>query len=673
MAALALFAEDSVFAQNAPEEGLPLRKISLFSSGVGYFEHSGDIQDNGEIVLPFNLGSVNDALKSLVIQDSGSGDKVPSILYPSETTLERTLKSLSIDLSGNPGAAQILASLKGAELELKVPAVIRGRVLGIEYRPVTQNTRNAGENIQEPWLSVLTPQGIQMLALREISSFSFTDPAIQADLVRALDLIMNSRGSNTRNLTALLPGSGRRGVNISYIIPSPVWKVSYRLDLAQSQPVFQGWAIVDNDSDADWNNVELSLVTGRPVSFIQNLYAPYYLSRPVLPLSIAGIAQARSYDSGYESDESLDYAERAAPAMALEESASPRFRAAAPALAASAARPNAPVNAALGQAAGDQFSFTLKMPVSLPRQQSAMLPLIGGTIRAEKVLVLSGAQAMRGGQIHPAISAELTNTTGMKLPAGPITVFDGGTYGGDSLIEFFPENEKRLISYGDDLSVIAWASLAETRAVSAVTVADGIMTITRRISYIWNYQVRNVSRDARTLIIEHPVTGGTTLRAGQNFSERTDSLYRFRMPLPANGELAYTVTEETPAAERIVLSRFSIDNYLSYTSNQEIPRSVRDAFLRAVELKRAVENAQTTLTSLEERRTRLTGEQDRVRRNLEAVGTQTQQGMDYLRRMTEMDRELDSLSSRIETAQTDLRNRQNAYDQYIASLSLGSN
>ncbi|MDR1211833.1 MAG: hypothetical protein LBK40_06345, partial [Spirochaetaceae bacterium] len=328
-----------------------------------------------------------------------------------------------------------------------------------------------------------------------------------------------------------------------------------------------------------------------------------------------------------------------------------------------------PVSAATAQAAGDQFSFTIKMPVSLPRQQSAMLPLVGGTISAEKVLVLSGAQAMRG-QVHPAISAELTNTTGMKLPAGPITVFDGGTYGGDSLIEFFPEHEKRLISYGDDLSVIATASLSETRVVSAVTVAQGVMTITRRISYIWNYLVKNASGDDRTLIIEHPITGGTTLRAGQNFSERTDSLYRFRMPLPSGRELAYTVTEESPAAERIALARFSVDNYLSYTSNREIPQNVRDALLRAMELKRGAESALTALADLEGRRARLAEEQDRVRRNLEAVGNQTQQGMDYLRRMTETDRELDSLASRIEAAQTQVRDSQNAYDQYVASLSL---
>jgi hypothetical protein len=448
-----------------------------------------------------------------------------------------------------------------------------------------------------------------------------------------------------------------------------VWKVSYRLDLDGAQPRFQGWAIVDNDSDTDWNNVEISLVTGRPVSFIQNLYPPYYLSRPVLPLAIAGLAEARTYDSGYGAE-----ADAAREKLMMEEASEVpaplnRARSAAAGLSFSEASAAPAAQGALAQAAGDQFSFTLREPVSLPRQQSAMLPLVGGTIRAEKVLVLSGSLAARG-LVHPAISAELTNTTGMKLPAGPITVFDGGTYGGDSLMAFFPENEKRLISYGEDLSVTASALFSDTRTISAVTVAGGVMTITRKLSYIRTYHVRNASGDAKTLIIEHPITGGTTLRDGQSFAERTDTLYRFRNTLTPNGDLEFTVVEEAPIAERVVLSRFTLDSYLSYTSNQEIPRPVQDALRRAVELKGRAEDAKSALSELEARRTALAGEQDRIRRNLEAAGSQTQQGMEYLRRMTEMDREFDSLASRIEAAQIQVRDTQNAYDQYLASLSL---
>ncbi|MDR3123711.1 MAG: DUF4139 domain-containing protein, partial [Treponema sp.] len=255
-------------SQSGPDAAIPLRKISLFSSGVAYFEYEGEVSGAADISLPFNRNAVNDALKSLVINDSGSAS--PSVRYDSEQTLYRTLRSLTIDLSGNPGAAEILQSLRGAELQVNIPYAVTGRILGVEYRRVSEAGVYGGPPIQEAWLSLATDQGIRVMAVKDIPSFSFTDPRINGDLQRALDLLLDSREAETRLLTVSLPGDGRRAVSLSYVIPAPVWKVSYRLDLQAEKPLLQGWAIVDNDGDTDWTDVELSLVTGRPVSFAQN-------------------------------------------------------------------------------------------------------------------------------------------------------------------------------------------------------------------------------------------------------------------------------------------------------------------------------------------------------------------------------------------------------------------
>ena len=42
----------------------------------------------------------------------------------------------------------------------------------------------------------------------------------------------------------------------------------------------QGWAIVENTSDDDWNNVRMVLVSGRPISYKMDLYQPLYIPRP---------------------------------------------------------------------------------------------------------------------------------------------------------------------------------------------------------------------------------------------------------------------------------------------------------------------------------------------------------------------------------------------------------
>ncbi|MDR0688752.1 MAG: DUF4139 domain-containing protein [Spirochaetaceae bacterium] len=650
---------------SAGETPVPLKRIALFSSGVAYFEHQGAVSDSVRINLPFKIGAVNDALKSLVINDPHSPS--PSVSYPSEETLYRTLKSLRIDLSENIDIAELLRRLTGEDIGIYTSSLIEGRILGVEYRPAPVEDRGS-PTAPEAWLSLVTPQGIQAVGFKEISRFVFKDPGINADLNRALDLIRDSRVSDSRTLRVDLPGSSSRNISISYVIPAPVWKVSYRLDLSRDKPFLQGWAMVDNTGDIDWDGVELSLVTGRPVSFIQNLYPPHYVNRPVLPLAIAGAAEARTYDSGYVQSQAAGGSAAKARAVradaAYEEMATAEMPVPAPNVFGGV------METAQAAAAGDQFEFTLRHPVNLPRQQSAMLPLIEGEVRVEKVLVFSGANAAAGGSVHPAIGAELTNTTGMRLPAGPVTVFDGGTYAGDALITFFPEGEKRLVSYGDDLTVNGMVSSSVSRMVSAVTVSRGVMTISRKLINEKVYVFKNNSREGKRLILEHPVIRNATLAEPSSFYERTDSLYRFALTLEAGGERTFTVKEETPLTERITLAQLGFDSLLSYVSNEEIPASVRAALGRGVELRQKIAEAETALSALEIRLTRLISEQDRIRRNLEAAGNQSTQGQEYLRRMAALDGEIDTLNTAIMGAEKNLGNAQNSFDDFLGSIDL---
>jgi hypothetical protein len=299
-----------------------------------------------------------------------------------------------------------------------------------------------------------------------------------------------------------------------------------------------------------------------------------------------------------------------------------------------------------------------------------MLPLVQAGLKAEKALVLSGAGLVPGVSVNPAISAEIVNTTGMKLPAGPITVYDGGTYAGDALIEFFPENEKRIISFGDDLSVSGSAENSNTRVITTVAVSGGIMTITRKQTWSKIYTVRNASAAAKKLIIEHPVTGSATLAAPASYTERTPALYRFSMNLPARDEITFTVSEEQPLSERVVLAQLRPESFLSYSTNQEIPSRVREALTRAMELKASADEAAAAVASLETQTARLITEQERVRQNLTAAGNQTPQGQEYLRRMANLDGEIDGINVKIAEALDTAAAAKRQYDAYIASLSL---
>jgi hypothetical protein len=77
---------------------------------------------------------------------------------------------------------------------------------------------------------------------------------------------------------------------VAHIVAAPVWKASYRMTLPGDprRAALQGWATVENLSGQDWKEIELTLVSGRPVAFHQALYEAYYVTRPEVPVEVAG-------------------------------------------------------------------------------------------------------------------------------------------------------------------------------------------------------------------------------------------------------------------------------------------------------------------------------------------------------------------------------------------------
>jgi hypothetical protein len=453
-----------------------------------------------------------------------------------------------------------------------------------------------------------------------------------------------------------------------------VWKVSYRLDLGRGasgpeerKARFQGWAIIDNDSDEDWRDVELSLAAGRPVSFVQNLYPPYYLGRPTLPLAIAGSAAPVTWDSATANEMSAkaaDYYAQAEPALEYEPMPqADRLMSQRAASGAPVPRP-APVT---GADMADQFSFTLNTPVSLNRRTSAMFPLADGEIAVRKFLIFSGAQTGRAA--HPSVGAELNNTTGLRLPAGPITVYDGGSYAGDALLEFLNQGEKRLVSWGEDLAVTGLVNVSAPRTVTSVNVSGGVMTISRRQGYERSYQFKNTGNEAKTLIIEHPITQGAALAEPAAYDEATPAAYRFIRELGGGGTAELVVREEIPLSEQIALANLRPEILVSYSTSREIPANIRAGLARAVELRRSVEDMEKARAETEARKNAQAAEQDRIRRNLEAAGSGTPQGQEYLRRLASLDAEIDRLNGDLDRRQAEVRDAQAAYESYLRGLS----
>jgi len=643
---------------------MKLKRLSLFSSGVGFFEHGGNITGHAQFDLPYNKSAMDDALKSLVVNDPASS---PTITYHAENTLEQTMKGLKLDLQKYSNIAALLNSLRGAEIEVFVPEPLKGRIMMVEHRVEVHTKGETG--MGRTYITLLTPEKIHIVLLSDVCGFSFTDPEINADANRALSIMLQSRDSEIRNLTVNLPNSAEqtRHVSLSYVIPVPVWKVSYRLDLSQEVPFLQGWAIVDNDSDTDWEDVELALVTGRPVSFVQNLYAPHHLTRPTVPLSSIGVAKAKTYDSGapmISYQPSLGGGSSGGDILSQCELDSLLCTMI-------GSEPTSPVSrgvveTASGREAGDQFEFTIKTPVTLPRRQSAMLPLVDGAVEAEKMLVFS-PEKMKPTDKHPAIAAKITNNTGMKLPAGAITVYDGGTYAGDSLIAFFPEEEKRIISFGEDMTVTGSLVIESGHEYCAVQIKSGIMKIDTKHIKTTKYRFHNASQETKKLIVENQIYTGATLTEPVEYMEKTHDSYRFELVLPA-GETLFDVVETESISHRTSILNKSEGEFERHISSSHLPEAVREQLKQAMELRQVIyaetEKAEKYRALIDQ----LCQEQDRIRKNLEVAGSQTQQGQKYLARLAQQDVEIDEAQKAIVLAEQSAKEADDNYQKYVYAM-----
>lgn len=263
---------------------LPVRRVVLYKSGVGYFEHVGRVRGDQNVTIDFTSGQLNDVLQSLTVLDLNGG-RIAGVNYNSQAPLSQRLGTLRLPLAEKTDIAQFYGALRGARLEIRSGTVtITGRLLSVERK-----TRVSGGTTLEVDLATLVSDAgeVRSVEITPAVSVRLAERDVTGEVGGYLSLLASERQQDLRRMTIDTTGTGERQLYVSYISEVPVWKTTYRIVLptrAGEQALLQGWAIVDNTVGEDWSDVELSLVAGAPQSFIEQLSQPYYARRPVVPL-----------------------------------------------------------------------------------------------------------------------------------------------------------------------------------------------------------------------------------------------------------------------------------------------------------------------------------------------------------------------------------------------------
>ena len=224
---------------------LPLKRVVLFSSGVGFFENSGKVENDAKVEMKFKIDQINDLLKSMVVQDLDGG-QVSTVNYGSKDPITKTLKSFAVDLTANPPMAQLLGQVRGEKVELEAPSKISGVILGVET-----HKKQVGEKefIDIDVLNLLTDEGLRSVPMDTVSRLKLVNDKLNGELKKALALLASGHDSDKKAVEISFLGKGERRVRVGYIQETPIWKTTYRLVLSEEKPLIQGWAIVENTSE----------------------------------------------------------------------------------------------------------------------------------------------------------------------------------------------------------------------------------------------------------------------------------------------------------------------------------------------------------------------------------------------------------------------------------------
>lgn len=686
--AATLLSTTALSAARAAETGageIPVDRVILSTSGLANFVHKMQVTDSASVEFPVRFEQVDDILKSLVIFDKKG--RLGGVTLPGKQPLAQVFKDLPFTQEQLASPMLLLNAYQGATITLKgnSSAGMTGKIIQVVPEEVVVDQ---DKSVTKHRISIMTAEGMRQALLEDLDSMSFDDAKIRAEIARALDSIRENGTSERRMLTVSLPGEGARQVTLSYVVDAPLWKTAYRLVLPEGEGkdkkgLLQGWAVVENMTASDWNNVDMTLVSGNPVTFRQSLYEAYYVPRPEIPVQVFGRVMPRT-DQGAVglrqnladmSDNIIGGAPPAPAAAPMMKAMRGRAEMSAQALSADGVQAYEPLAESVSMAAGGyggisqvaqaasaaqsaeattQVLFRFPDRFSLKSGQSMMLPFVSREVPMERVALYQPDTHPR----HPLAAVEIRNDGETGLPPGVLTLYEensmlkGTSFVGDANLSVVPRGDKRMVSYALDSKTTIDREQKSKAVEGRISVAQGIMktAVTSRLETV--YTIKAPEKEDRTVVIEQPRMGDyKIISPDAKEVEMTETHYRLRVPVKAGEEKTFTVVMEQQGFQSYAITGFSTLQLAAYATKQgELDAKARKAFAELAAVRRKMDDLDRQRRELDRQRSTIFQDQERVRENLRSLSGSSDVQQRYLRKLNEQEDQI----SKIDAARDDL-------------------
>lgn len=651
-----------------PTSQLPIRRVILYSNGVAYIERRGMVSGNAKIDLSFKQSQVDDVLKSMVVLDLGQG-KIGAVSYNSSMPAEARTAEIPFSVGAQSaesdeqagGLANVLGQLQGARVIVtSIKGSATGSILTVERRKQSAVKK---EDIALPinYSIVIVSETGELFSfdLADVRSVKLLEEGTRRDVNEFANATASTRRRDAKTITVSSSGSGSREMVVSYVIAAPIWKTTYRVVLdTDGKPFFQGWAIVDNVSEEDWHEVQLSLISGSPISFIQNLQKPLYRYRPIIPIPDdlnlkpqiydpengngegggSGFGNGNGSGSGNGAGAGDGDAPAPPPVKKLFENANNNFIvstgfAGSVVSDAMVGGKTGVETAAKGSEIGDLFEYKIEQPVSLVRNRSALIPIIQTKMEGERVSIFRDDVVDRASDSDDEQSASakanprpmsgllLKNISAMTFEGGSMTVLDRDAYAGEALMERLKPKEQRLISFAVDLGTLIRIEQKEDREpAKLIKVVDGVFQVHYFKTDKKIFHLSNQTDRQKVVYIEHPVRKEFVLAdssAAPDYS--TARFYRFRVELKPFENREITVAENQGMMDKYSLTSLSPIDLDVFVARRFIDEATRQKLAKLIDLRMKINDLNGRIHKADLEIETISKDQSRFRENIEAL------------------------------------------------------
>lgn len=654
---------DRRFRYPTADSPLGLDRVVLYRNGVGYFERAGRV--SGDLLtIKVRKDQVNDLLKSLTVVERTSGRAVSvSMPLDPQTWANAALATLR---PGQGSLAQVLDSLRGSMVTLSTDdGRVHGRIALVEQL-VDPADHDDHPPRNDHRVTLLDGDALRVVKLSTVRGLTLEDGDLAMQFNRSLDASAGEGMFQQVEVSIRLVGAASHDLLVSYVVAAPMWKPTYRVVLpkdGKGQALLQAWAVVDNTSGEEWEQVQLALTSGAPIAFRYDLHTPREVERP----DMTGVGIQRQAVAAVGETTYLPEPAPAPPPAAA--APSPRRPSAAPkasgptgrarsaavereeadwaadesgalgglasgfddgefaredlALDADALRRSTVAQARAETVAG-QTRFELGERVTVPEGTSTMVAIVNADVEGEEAFLYRPGGAGPGYPYNPYRVVRFKNSTPFVLEPGPIGIYAGGSFVGEGLSETVGAGTSATIPFAVEPGLIVnTTSGYDNDEMRLVKMSRGVLEVETFSRRSTTYTVKALTLDGGfTTLIRHDKAGGNySLTPRPDGTEDLPNAYLLRLAVPAGQrEGKLTVVEQTPSRSQLsiwnepaiaLLDRLLVD--------AKLPADAKRKVKPIVDLRRTVAKLEEQLRGLTQKRDQLDQRANELRENLRAI------------------------------------------------------